>query len=612
MLNSLRFSFLNKLNRNNNVNNSQTTRKDNEAPTLNTLKKDTVSFGNNNQNPVTETGAVDGNEKELLSAKTKLYTYADDLLKNKLQLKPDQPLKITADKEFLPIVEIVQEQAYKMGSGNVIIDLKDPIIDDLNEKYGQKPNTEWKQLRDKTLEEKSAASIDFNTENSPYKSASLTASEQNAVINSNKVIIPPDVAKKLELDPKDILEGMLSLKKGQPLIINAQREHEANVYKIAEHALKNGSGPVEVFFTEPKSTLTRNFLQYAKEELLTQVPEYQLAKIQKNYEMNTARLNLYGANPKALEGIDAERVSKNTQAIGKAFKSLSEKFENTYPWTILYAPTTMSALSAYPKIKDPIKALEAAAEEAPEILRKGKFAQHAKELERRANAVNALDLDEVHFVSVDPLTKKPDGKTDLYVGLSPKIKFMSAYEETTDGQKFVANVPTEEVFNSPDKTRTHGVVSSTLPLSLNGNLVDGIKMEFKDGKAVNITAEKNAEIIQKHMNTDEGASMLGEVALVAGSPIYKISEKKGGVFNNTLLDENAVCHIAVGKGFSTCIEGFKELTDDKEKEALLEESKMNKSAIHTDFMIGGPNVIVEGIKKNGDRVTLIKDDKFQI
>ena len=213
MLNSLRFSFLNKLNRNNNVNNSQTTRKDNEAPTLNTLKKDTVSFGNNNQNPVTETGAVDGNEKELLSAKTKLYTYADDLVKNKLQLKPDQPLKITADKEFLPIVEIVQEQAYKMGSGNVIIDLKDPIIDDLNEKYGQKPNTEWKQLRDKTLEEKSAASIDFNTENSPYKSASLTASEQNAVINSNKVIIPPDVAKKLELDPKDILEGMLSLKK---------------------------------------------------------------------------------------------------------------------------------------------------------------------------------------------------------------------------------------------------------------------------------------------------------------------------------------------------------------------------------------------------------------
>jgi len=612
---------LNTFNRLNPYNNFQTNCSNNQTPCLQTLKSDTVSFGGNKS--VMNTQSV--NEKQLASGKTKLQAYASDLLKNELQLQPDQPLKITADRNFLPLVEIMQEQAYKMGSGRVIIEIKDPIIDGLNKKYGQTPNSEWKQLRDKELEENNAASVEFDKENSPYKAAGLTDSEAKAVVNANKVNIPEDVAKKLELDPKDVLEGMLNIRKGQPLAIVAEREHEPNVYKLAEYALKNGSGSVEVTFTEPKDTITRNFLQYAKEELLTTIPQYQLAKVENNYKACTARLILEGEDPNSLEGIDQERIDKNNKARAIAIKPIRDKFEDTYPWTILYAPTTMSAVSAYPNIKDPIKALAAAAKDAPEILRKGKFGEHAKELERRANVVNNLDLKEIHFYSADvnPKTNKRD--TDLYIGLSPKAHFMSACEKTLSGQKFVANVPTEEVFSSPDKTKTRGWVTSTLPLALNGNIVEGIKMEFENGKAVKVTADKNEKIIQDHVKAiektdektgekiiDESAAMLGEVALVAGSPIYKISEKKGGVFNSTLLDENAVCHIAVGRGFNNCIKGYNDIKDENERKALIEESKINNSTIHTDFMIGGPDVIVEGIKQNGEKVTIIKNDKFQI
>lgn len=621
MINSLNLNTFNRLNPYNNFNNSQTNCSYNQTPCLQTLKADTISFGR--KKSVMNTQTI--KEKQLASGKTKLQAYATDLLKNELQLQPDQPLKITADKNYLPVIEILQEQAYKIGSGRVIIEIKDPIIDNLNKKYGQTSDTEWKQLRDKELEENNAASVEFNKENSPYKAAGLTSAETNAVVNANKMNIPAEVAKKLELDPKDVLEGMLGLKKGQPLAIVAEREHEPNVYKVAEYALKNGSGSVEVTFTEPKDTITRNFLQYAKEELLTTIPQYQLTKVENNYKACTARLILEGEDPNSLEGIDQERLDKNNKARAIAIKPIRDKFEDTYPWTILYAPTTMSSVSAYPNIKDPIKALAAAAEDAPEILRKGKFGEHAHELERRAKAVNDLDLKEIHFVSVNPKTKKPDGKTDLYIGLSPKAHFMSACEKTLSGQKFVANVPTEEVFSSPDKTKTRGWVTSTLPLALNGNIVEGIKMEFENGKAVKVTADKNEKIIQDHVKAiektdektgekilDESAAMLGEVALVAGSPIYKISEKKGGVFNSTLLDENAVCHIAVGRGFNNCIKGYNDIKDENERKALVEESKINNSTIHTDFMIGGPDVIVEGIKKNGEKVTIIKNDKFQI
>lgn len=609
MINLLNLNTFSKLNLNNTVNPSQAMSKNKQNPDKYSLNTDTVSFGNNKHANETQ----DVNKKaELFYARKKLIAYANDLLKNELQLKPDQPLKITSERKFLPFVEILVDQAYKMGSGPVIVELNEPRINYLNKLFGKQPNIDWKTMRDKDLKEKGAAFVEFNMENSPYRSANLTPQEMKTVCNLRKVNIPDAVAEKLKIDPKDVIENMLGLRKNQPLLICAEREHRPNAYRLMKYALENGSGPVEVVFTEPGSRLSKSFYKHAKEDLLTDVPEWQVNKIKKWYEMGTAKLFLEGEDPNALEGVNSDRVSKNLKARSLTFKPIREKYEDTYPWTILYAPTTMSSVAAYPTAKDPLEALAMAADDVSEILRKGKFGEHAMELERRANVVNDLDLKEIHFVSIDPVSKEPDGKTDLYVGLSPKIKFRSAYDKTIEGQQFIANVPTEEVFSCPDKTKTRGIVSSTLPLSLNGNLIEGIKMDFQDGKVISVSAETNEKIIQEHIKTDEGASMLGEVALVADSPIRKISERKGGVFNSTLLDENAVCHIAVGRGFNTNIVGYSDIKDEDERKALLEESKINDSAIHTDFMIGGPNVIVEGIKQNGEKVILIKDDKFQI
>ena len=133
-------------------------------------------------------------------------------------------------------------------------------------------------------------------------------------------------------------------------------------------------------------------------------------------------------------------------------------------------------------------------------------------------------------------------------------------------------------------------------------------MKFENGKAVEIKADENEEMLKEHIKMHEDADMLGEVALVAGSPIFDL----GRVFNSTLLDENAACHIAIGSGYSSCIEGADEIKDNKEKKAYLEKYNVNDSTTHNDFMIGGPNGIVEGITKDGKHITLIKDNKFQI
>ena len=189
-----------------------------------------------------------------------------------------------------------------------------------------------------------------------------------------------------------------------------------------------------------------------------------------------------------------------------------------------------------------------------------------------------------------------------------KSRFRAAAKNTDDGVQYMANTPTEEVFSSPDKTKTNGWVSTTLPLCLNGNLVEGIRMRFENGKAVEVYADKNEELWREHIKSAEGGDMLGEVALVANSPIFHT----GRVFNNTLLDENAACHIAIGAGFDDCLDGAEDIKDYKERQKYMNENNINDSNIHTDFMIGGPNVVVEGVKEDGTKVTLIKDNQFQI
>ena len=171
----------------------------------------------------------------------------------------------------------------------------------------------------------------------------------------------------------------------------------------------------------------------------------------------------------------------------------------------------------------------------------------------------------------------------------------------------IKNIPTEEVFTSPQADTAEGVISATMPLSLNGKIVEGIRFKFEKGKMVDIKADKNEEMLKKHIAANDNADRLGEVALVAGSPIAET----GRLFNSTLLDENASCHLAFGNSYSMCIKGADEFKEYKDMKKFLKDLKINSSPTHNDFMVGGKNVNISAInEKTGDTIDVIKDDKF--
>jgi len=584
--------------------------KNNNNTQTNPISYQGVNSANiNNKGLLTDTVSFKGISEDNKTPDAKMLAAVKKMLNEDIKLQPEQPLYITADKTHVPFLKILAEEAYKMGSGAVVIKIQEPELDALKAKYCTEPDWQCLEKQKNDLEEQGAAFVTFDETNSPYEISGLSKKETEKVIDKLDPKIPVELQKKLEIDPEEFFTLVSPLKKGRPIRIVAEREHENNVLRLAEYAYKNGSGPIMVNYTEPGSVLERAFYKYADEKLLTKAPQKLLDMWQEIADRKAARVFLKGADEEAFADIDSSRISKYGSIVNKAVKPIREQApDDICPWNIQYIPTTMSAKSAYSDKEDAIASLDAAADDFKKINRYGMLKEHIETLERVSNKMNNFGFKEIHFVSVDKNSREPDGKTDLYVGLSDKSRFHAATLKTRDGSSYLPNTPTEEVFSSPDRTKTHGVVSATMPLSLNGKIVEGIKMSFEEGKIASVSADTNEEMLKEHIKNNENADMLGEVALVAGSPIFDT----GRIFNSTLLDENAACHLAIGKGFDFCIEGASEIEDPKEKKKYLESVNMNDSTTHNDFMIGGPDVVVEGIYADGEKVTLIKDNKFQI
>lgn len=566
------------------------------------------SNGIDNKNLKTDTVCL-SEQTRVQSPKEKMTNAVNKILDNEVNLKTGQSIVVKADKTQVPFLEVFAEEAYKKGAKDVHFEIQEPELDALKQKYCTEPDFAYKQKKEDYYKEQNAKVVTFNETNDPYKLSGLSADETAEVKKTVKVNIPENIEKKLSeaFNEKEIFHTLLNVQKGQPIRISAEREHEKNVLKFVEYAYKNGCGPIDVSYEEPGSVLSKAKLKYGSEDALKNVPSYIADTWHERVDRKTASLILEGSDPEAMSEIPSKKLIMQSKAIKDVVTPIRKNAPESQ-WNIIYAPTTMSVKKTYTDIPDTMKALEKAAEDAKNINRVGGLEEHATKLTSVATKVNALQLKEVHFYSVDPETQKPDGKTDLTVGMHEKSRFRAAAKETDDGIRYMANTPTEEVFSSPDKTKTNGWVSTTLPLCLNGNMIEGIRMRFENGKAVEVYADKNQELWREHIKSAEDGDMLGEVALVAGSPIFATNR----VFNNTLLDENAACHIAIGAGFDDCVDGAEEIKDPKERLEYIKKQNINDSNLHTDFMIGGPNVIVEGIKQNGEKVLLIKDNKYQI
>ncbi|MCA0148102.1 aminopeptidase [Rossellomorea vietnamensis] len=383
-----------------------------------------------------------------------------------------------------------------------------------------------------------------------------------------------------------IVEVGLNLQKGQELMISAPITSYEFVRLITEKAYEAGALNVLTDFYDDELKKIR--LEKSAEEGLKAFPEWKAKGYIEMAENNVALLNLAAPNPSLLRDSDPTRVAMLNKTSAEAMKDFSAYIGGgKISWLIAAIPTVEWAQTVFPDLSQ---------EEAFTKLWENIF------YTTRTDQENTVELWEAHIENLnknaDRLNKGKYKKlhykgpgTDLTIEFHPKTKWISAQFTNDKEIPFVPNLPTEEVFSIPDKYGVNGVVSSTKPLNYSGTLIKNFSLTFKEGKVIDYTAEEGYETLKNLLETDEGASYLGEVALVPhDSPISNTNI----VFNNTLFDENASCHIALGRALSVCVEDGKTMTREQ-----LQEIGFNESMIHVDFMIGSSQLDIDGEKADG-------------
>jgi aminopeptidase len=380
-----------------------------------------------------------------------------------------------------------------------------------------------------------------------------------------------------------------NVQRGQIVSIGAEIGKEEMVRALAVSAYKHGAKFVDPVYFDMHVKRAR--ILHADEETLGFVPSWYGERMLELGRQRCARIGLAGpATPGLLDDLDPARAGKDQLPATKETGILVN--EATTNWTIVPFPTAAWAQQVHPDLA-PDDALRRLGEEVVHVLRLDEEDPIAAWRERTDTLVGAAErLTERRFSA---LRFEGEG-TDLTVGLLPTTKFLAARFETVDGIQHMPNLPTEEVFGAPDPQRTDGVVRATKPLVVAGSIVRGLEVDFRAGRAVRIDADEGAEVLRAYAARDEGASRLGEVALVDGAG--RIG-RLGTTFFDTLLDENAASHIALGHAYS-----FTAGEEDRER--------LNTSGIHVDFMIGGDDVDVSGVTAAGDEVPVLRGGAWKV
>jgi aminopeptidase len=385
-----------------------------------------------------------------------------------------------------------------------------------------------------------------------------------------------------------------NLQPGQPLGVVAQLEHAPLARAIARAAYKHGASYVDVHYGD--AHVKRALIEGGPDEALTYTPPWMLTRMRDMNEHRGALVAITGdPEPELLDDLDGARVGKARPIeLAKAnSKQINERLAN---WTIVSYPTEgwASAVFGEPDVERLWEAVEFATrldEPDPVAAWQARIAT----LNASAKRLNDRGLEALRFEGPG---------TDLTVGLLPVSRWCAARFTTAWGLEHVPNMPTEEVFATPDWRRTEGTVRSTRPLGVLGATVRDLEIRFESGKAVEVHASAGADVVRGQLATDEWAPYLGEVALVDGTSRVG---RTGLTFMDTLFDENATCHIAYGDGVVFATEGVDGLSAEERRER-----GVNSSAIHTDFMIGGPEVEVDALDADGKATPLLRDDVWQL
>ena len=384
----------------------------------------------------------------------------------------------------------------------------------------------------------------------------------------------------------------VNVQPGQEVIIRSEPEQMEFLEMLTEQCYLAGASKVTVEWR--CQALQKLDIKYQSDEVLGRVEPWEEQRLKEKSEKLPANIYLDSDDPDGLAGIDQDKWAKAQQARYKVTKPYRDAMENKYQWCVAAVPGVKWARKVFPGLDD-----EAAVEKLWEAILKCSRADedpveawraHNARLKARCEWLNSLKLRRLVY-------KSEMSGTDFNVGLIPQMLFMGGAEGLPDsGVLYDANIPSEEVFTTPMKGDVEGLAVATRPLSYRGVLIENFSVHFEKGRAVEVHAEKNEESLRLMIAMDDGASMLGECALVPyNSPI----RESGILFYNTLFDENASCHLALGDGYSSCLEDFEKYT--------LEETRalgVNESMIHEDFMIGTPDLCITGITEDGREVPI--------
>ncbi len=389
----------------------------------------------------------------------------------------------------------------------------------------------------------------------------------------------------------------LGLKPGQEIVLTAPVEAIDLVRLITTHAYQAGAANVTTLFDDEQAALLK--YEHAREPSFDTAPAWLYQGMAKAYADGAARLAIRGGNPALLAGQNASRISRQNRATSKAYQPAIEKITGfDINWTLLAYASPAWAKTVFPNASEKVAVaklwdaiFKATRIDTPDPIANWKA--HNKELAKRTKQLNAKAYHALHF-------KGPG--TDLTVGLADEHEWCGGAATAKNGVTCNANLPTEEVFTTPHKDRVNGTVVATKPLSYMGTLIQDIAVRFEGGRIVDAKARTGGDVLKKVLETDEGARRLGEVALVPHSSPISAS---GLLFYNTLFDENASCHIALGQAYAKCFRKGTSLS-----EAELAKRGANRSLIHIDWMIGSDKVDIDGVAANGKAEPLMRKGEW--